>query len=228
MLDAKILTAVLASLVATGVMVNGGEGIEYDTPEVDNFDEGFDYSEFIEDPVDKIREHFRSYPEPENSVKANLTVENLHQQTINIRSSGSVETEELKYVDLGAYEVSSEDEINLHSFGGTISTGNSTVLEGSTDSVTSNNVNVSGMMTVNEEVNTSYVYVEDVERTPITLSNTGGSIESDDASTEFGQGSRVVDINSFSGDMKIFTENETVILDGKVSSLEAGSFSFGD
>jgi len=226
MLDAKILTAVLASLVAASFVVNGS-AMDYETPEVEDVDTGFDFSSFIDDPVEQVREHFRSYPEPENSVKANLTVENLHQQDITIRHADTVQTGELRETGLGAYSMESENDIGLHSFNGQIDTGNVTLLEGNVESLTSNDVNVSGMMNVEEEVNTTHIQLRGVERTPLTLTDVGGSIESDDASTEFGEGSRVLEINSFSGDIDLYVENETVVIDGRVDRLEAGSFSFG-
>ncbi len=229
MLDVKILSAVFASLVAAAVMVNGG-GVDYnsmDIEDVENVESGFNLNEFTEDPIEQIREHFRSYPEPENSFEAHLTVENLHQQSINLREAGEIKVEGLNQLDLGANQVYSEEEIVLHGYRGTVEAGNITTLEGGINSLTSSDVNVTGTMNVNEEVNTSQIEVNDVEKTPLTFSDVGGSIESSDASTQFGEGSRILDANSFSGDMKIFLDNNTIVLDGRVDSLEAGSFSFG-
>lgn len=231
MLDVKILAAVFASLAAFAVSFNGGSLDPGDMDLEDNLDDDledrFSFGDLTDNPWEKIKDMVSTQPEPENSVKASLTVENLHQQDINIRKSGSLHIDDFRDLSIGVKQVSSDEDIVLHGFRGSLGPGNVSVAEGSFSSLTSSGVNVTGAMSVDEEVNSTVLKVRDIERSPITFTGVGGSIESDSASTQFGDGSRSVEINSFSGDLTVFTQNETVVLDGRVDRLEAGGFSFG-
>jgi|GEM_PF-637563 len=226
MFDVKILTAVFASLAATAVVINGGAADldpDLDNGVEENIDQGLELYQLIEDPLEKIREQFRTYPEPENSIQAELEIQQLDQQEINIRNSGKLYIQDLEKVDIGSNQVTSEEPITLHGYQGKIQSGNTTQFEGNINQITSSKVNITGTTSFQQETNTTQIKLENVEKTPLKLENIAGNIESGDSSTEFNEPTRTIEINSYTGDITIQPGAETVKLDGKVHTLKAGT-----
>ncbi len=227
MLDAKVLAAVLASLTAVAV---GMDGSSVDTSNMDaeKLESEMNLPGDIEEvggPIQRFRDAIESRPEPENEVNAVLRVKNIGAETFDLEGA-SLEMENFTSMSMEGKKVKSDEKIRLHGFSGSFEPGNETSIQGSVQGLTTSGVNISGTTSVEETISTQRISVERIERIGITLSNVEGSIESGDASTDFSS-SRPLNINSFSGNMIMHTDNNTIVLDGKVDELESGSFSFG-
>ncbi len=228
MIDAKILAAVLASLTAVAVGADGGS-IEASDLESQDIKSNMDLPsriQEIDNPVKLLREMLNTKPEPDNEVKAELRVENIQNETFDLEGA-SLEVENLTSIGMGGKNITSDEEIILHGFSGTLQPGEKTRLEGSAERFTSSGVSIEGTTAVDKTVATEEVKIKGVKRTGISLSKVQGSISSGDTSTEFTKSSRPLHINSFSGDTEVDTSDSTVELDGKVDKLESGEFSFG-
>mgnify|MGYP006266903705 FL=1 len=227
MLDAKVLAAVFASLTAVATAMNGGsfqpdmavEGVSSGGVNVPDF-AGSDST------LDRLRTLFTSRPEPTNSVQARLNVSDLEDEKINLQEA-SLTGSGLTEIKLGSKSMSSDSEITFNAFKGSIQAGETSKIEGTANGVLSSGVNITGMTAVSEEVNSTKLEIKESGRAKISLSNVNGEINSGSASTEFSN-ARELNINSFSGDLVIFPKNNTLVLDGKVDTLKAGKFSFGN
>ncbi|MFT4867585.1 MAG: hypothetical protein ACI9LV_000186 [Candidatus Nanohaloarchaea archaeon] len=224
MLDGKILAAVLATL--TAIAVSSGQGVEAQSLDLDTpTTEDFEFQDILDNPVNNLRNMFTETPEPENSVEATLKVESLSEESMSI-SRAEVVSNSTKSVQLGSKKVESDSEITFYGFEGAVTPVNDTMVSGTVAGAVTSGVNISGQAPVSQSFNTSRLEINGVERSKINFGQVKGSIDSESASTEFSS-SRPLNINSFSGDIVIYPRNSTVVLDGKVARLEAGSFTFG-
>jgi hypothetical protein len=227
MLDAKVLAAVFASLTAVATTMNGGSfqpdmavnGVSTSLSDTPDF-------AGTGSTLDMLRNVFTTRPEPTNDVSATLTLSNLENEEIKVQKS-SIAASGLKEIKLGSKKMSSDSDIVFEGFKGNIQPGDPTNIKGTTNSVISSGVNISGRTKVSEKVNSSQLNIQENGRAKISLSSIQGQINSGSASTEFSDGKRKLDINSFSGEITIYPDNSTLILNGKVDELNAGSFSFG-
>jgi len=101
-----------------------------------------------------------------------------------------------------------------------------TELKGKSTGLLTGSVNVSGGLSVKQEVETGVLQIDDVRRSKIELKSASADVRTD--SDDYTSTSpKKVSINSFSGDMMLFINNSTIVLDGKVDRLDSGDFSFG-
>lgn len=224
MLDARILAAVLASLTAVAAGMNGGS--INTSPDFNPSTNGLDFQELNSDPVNSLKQLFISKPEPTNSVKAHLKVEDIGNEKLKLQEA-TVRSSNLTSIKLGTNSMSSDSGIVFHGFKGTLKPGESSEIAGSAKRVSSSGVDISGKVNVKEKVNSSRFVINEKGVAGIKFSNVEGHITSGSASTEFRNGTRKLKINSFSGKITIRPENNSVVLDGKVDRLTAGDFSFG-
>lgn len=225
MLDMKVLTAVFASLVAVATGMNGGN-LDAATSEAPDSLGLEDISSLGSNPLQNLRSMFVESPEPENEMRAELKVGSLRNERI--RTEGAtLRIDDLKSFEMATNKVSSDEEIVLQGFSGSLKPGNNTLVKGSANGFTSSGVNVSGVLNVDEKIGTERVEIAGIEKLSLSFSEVEGEISSESASTTFRNGTRALNINSFSGTVTVFPRNNTVILDGKVDRFEAGEFSFG-
>lgn len=225
MLDGKILAAVLTTLTAIAVTTGQGantQNMDLQAPEIEKFSPG----ELAENPLQQLQQMVTETPEPENQVKANLKVESLEEEMINVKGGAKIESNSTDRVELGDKSVESDSGIEFYGFEGTVKPVNKTTISGTAQGVLTSGVNVSGQAPVSQSFDTTRLEVKDVKESKINLGQVTGSIESDAASTSF-ESPRPLNINSFSGDIIVYPKNSTVVLDGEVARLEAGSFTFG-
>lgn len=225
MLDGKILAAVLATLTAVAVSTGQGlepQNLEVDTPSTDDFE----FSDLLDNPITNLRNMFTETPEPENSVEAELKVASLGQESIDVKGA-DITSNSTKSADLGARKVKSDSDITFYGFNGMLKPVNDTMITGTVEGALTSGVNISGQAPVTQSFNTSRLEVKSVEKSKINFAEVTGSINSESASTQFSS-PRPLNINSFSGDIVFYPKNSTVVLDGKVAMLEAGSFTFGE
>lgn len=225
MLDAKIMSAVLVSLAAIATATGGG------TVEPSNLDaETVTSTGFLTDlnsnPIDSIKNALVTRPEPENEVSAELSIEGLKGEKIKMQKS-KFSAENFTQASLGSKKMDSDEALTLHRFNGNLEIGTASKLKGTAGSATSSGVNVSGGLAISEKLDSKVLKVQNTERIPLKFSEAEGVVRSGSTSTEFRNGSRSLNINSFSGSITVYPSNNTLLLDGKVDELEAGDFSFG-
>lgn len=229
MLDGKILVAVLVSLAAISTGMDGGsvdrQEVRQNTKELTSGGMNLDYKKLLSSPGSELRDIFTSKPEPTNDVSAKLLVKDLKSQTINIENSDFT-AENFTGFKMDGKTVTSDEKVKLYEFTGSIKPGTVSELSGRADGFLSSGVNVSGIMSIDESMESKRFVFEDVERSSLTFSRVTGEISSANASTEFGS-ARPLEINSFSGKIVIKPENNSLEINGKVDKLEAGAFSYG-
>lgn len=226
MLDGKILSAVLATLTAVAVSTTGGDistqDIQTDPSEMDT-----DVGGLLSNPLEQLRDMATTAPEPDNQVYARLQADQLWQESIQVNNA-RIQMKNTTSLKIGSQTINSDEEVSVYGYSGSVMPGNSSVmLSGTAKGALTSGVNVSGVSGVDYRVETGEMVLEGVKESEIALSQVTGTIESGDSSTDFSS-PRALAINSFSGDITLRPSNKTIILDGKVNRLEAGSFTFGE
>lgn len=225
MLDAKIMSAVLVSLAAIATATGGGT-VEPSNLDADTVTSTGFLTDLNSNPIDSIKNALVTRPEPENEMSAELSVEGLKGEKIKMQKA-KFSAENFTTASLGSKKMDSDEAITIHSLNGNLEVGTASKLKGAAGSAISSGVNVSGSLSVSEELNSNVLKVQNTERIPLEFSEVEGVVRSGSTSTEFRNGSRSFNINSFSGSITIYPSNNTLLLDGKVDKLEAGEFSFG-
>lgn len=225
MLDGKILAAVLTTLAAVAVSTGQGIGaqdVELDAPERSEYS----FSDLLDNPVNNVRSIFTRKPEPENSVTAELRLHSIDQEKISLKNS-RISLPMKRSVGLGGKSVETDSGIVLTNFTGDFKISNHTSISGKTLGLNSSGVKIRGSSKINEKLNGSTIDIQGTEKSSVNLEMVNGSISSESSSTQF-DNPRNLDINSYSGDIMFYPVNRTILLDGKVSKLEAGGFTFGN
>ncbi|MFB6145299.1 MAG: hypothetical protein ABEJ99_02215 [Candidatus Nanohaloarchaea archaeon] len=225
MLDAKILTAVLASLAALAAGMNGGAITAKDIrtgtiPSNLNFGSQFN-------PLQKLTGLLNTKPEPTNKFTARLKVDTLYTDKISSKNA-ELHVANLTKFKVNTHTIRSDEPIVIYGYTGDIKTGNRTKFSGRASSLLTSGVNITGLMNVDEEVPARYIEIDNTQKISLKFEQVSGKIMPEKGSSLNIAGSqRQLIIDSFAGDIKIYQGNRTVVLDGKVSSLQAGGFSFG-
>jgi len=221
MLDGKILAAVLATLTALAAGTGGGEVPNQSQVEMPS-EIGLGS---ITDSLETARNIFGSKPEPETEVEANLVVGSLYDKKLKIGSADlSPGVQEL---DAGKQTIDSDDSIDLYGFSGTLGFGNKSSFQGSVKRIETSGIDIRGETTVTHKFDKNRIVLRNVSDTALNFKDVRGKISSGDAEASFGNSTRALDINSYSGTMVFYPSNKTVSLDGEVGRLKYGSFKFG-
>lgn len=229
MLDAKVLAAVFASLTAVATTMNGGsfqpdmavEGVSAEGVSIPDFAG----SDETLSTIENLRSLLTSRPEPTNNVRATLKIEDIDNEKVNLRNS-SIHVSGLKQINLGSRKMSSDQDISFNSMKGNINLDSPATVQGTANSVSSSGVNISGSVNVNQEINSSSIVIEENGRSKISFSDVEADIFYENKSEQT-LSTEKFSIDSFTGTKTVYLENSTVILDGKVNSLNAGEFSYG-
>lgn len=225
MLDGKVLTAVLASLAAIGAAINGGglnaEQVKSNTVSAPG---DMSFNDLVPDSLSSLQ-RFIQNPEPENDVRAVFEASDISDEEFQV-SNAQLTAANFTNLKFGGKTASSDEEITVYGYTGKIVAGEVTEFKGRSKGFVSSGVNVSGRTSIAKEIDTDLVKVDDVKRSRIRLDDASGMVESNSSTTEITGESRI-SINSFSGRMIIYSENSTVVFEGKVDRLKAGDFSFG-
>lgn len=218
MVDLKILAAVFTALTAIAVFTGGAA--DSGSLELENAQ-----NLLSPDILGGLTNSMETRPVPENSVEANLTVEDLDSKEINLRNST------LKDLDIGTLEMpdrnlTSNDTIDITQFEGTVSPGNMTEIAGHAKGISTSGIKIDGFTGIEQEVKIDRIKIRDVNRTDLSYSNVTGKIRTDSLSTDI-ESSRNIEITSFSGDITVYPGTDRMVLDGKVHSLKSGEFGIG-
>lgn len=233
MLDGKILIAVLISLTAISAGLDGSsldsvdrEGLKENAKDLNSGGFNFNFGSMLSNPVSEVKNIFTNKPEPTNEVEAVLEVKELSDEDINLQKA-DLEAENFTSLDMGSQTVNSDTRIKLYGFTGTVRPGTVTEISGGSEGFLSSGVNVSGLISVDERIASDSLRFTDIEKSALAFSSVTGEITSSNTSIEFGS-ERSFEINSFSGNLTIEPEQNRLTIKGKVDSLEAGDFGYGN
>lgn len=229
MLDGRVLAAVLASVAAIAAGINGGgvaQSMDADRVKSSSLSApgGLSFSDVVPDSLSSLKQFVKN-PEPENSVKAHLVAEDISDEKLNVKGA-SLTAGNFTSLSFGGKTARSSTQITVYGFTGNVEPDDITNINGRASGFRSNNVNVSGNIQVQREIETRVLELEGVERTRLNLEEATGVIEANSSSTDIREAGKVR-INSFSGDMTVFPMNGSIVIEGKVDRLDAGTFSFG-
>ncbi len=224
MIDGRIMAAVLASLAAVAAAISGG-GFSADQVKESTVSAPgeFSFNDLMPESLSALERFFEN-PEPESEMKAVLVSSNLDGESFRVTDT-RVHASNFSRMELSGKTLESDDDIELYGFTGEVMPGNTTELSGMSNGLLTSGVNVSGGLNTHQELETGRLDLEGVERSRFEM-QASGEIESAGSSTEI-RDARRVSIDSFSGDIRIYPGNSTIVLDGMVHELESGDFSFG-
>lgn len=222
-MDPKILAAVFASIAALAVGT-GGTSID----NFENFQEANPQrmiGQFMGSSTGLL-DGFSERPDPTNSVKISVKV-NSDQTDLKLRNA-ELSIEDFTKLKSPSRTISSDEDITFLGFSGDveIEDDNSTLVDGVGNGFRSSGVNYTEKLDLRFMTDSNDIYADDVEKTKFELANVNVEMESKTGSTVIQKGNSSLKINSFSGDVRIYPENMSFVLDGKVARLEAGGTEF--
>lgn len=220
-MDPKIMTAVFASIAALAVGTGGSGSID----NFQNLNPQDLVGQFSTSPSDIISQ-FSEKPEPENPVRTVIEIESAS-SSISIRSGGLL-VQDFENLESSSREISSDESLKFLEFSGktVLSTGNDTLISGKSNGFSSSGVSFRKSMKLNFRTDSEKISAENVSKTAVKMEDVNIRMESLEDSTVIQKENTKLKINSFSGDITLFSENMTVILDGEVDTLNAGGTSF--
>lgn len=220
MLDLKILAAVLVSLAAFG-MVSGSSSMTLDKP-----------SEMLSQDFDNIGPRSLGAfigviddDETREEVYAELNFNSSGNQEMSVKA-GSLNVEDLDAVKLEEGTVSSDSSIMFLNFTGTVGLAKESTVSGSANTIVTSGVNLTGDYNFGERISTPRITAQDATVEKMKVKNVNGVIESGSTSSRL-QDDTEVNIRGFNGEVEIQPINGTIVFDGSVTRLEAGSVNIG-
>jgi hypothetical protein len=221
-MEAKVLTAVFASLAAIFAGLNGGAFSAQDVRDVGSETPGINTpSTSFGQYLPFVGDYFQR-PEPENEVKAQIVVG--EDSSVSLRKAG-VKAVKLTKVDSRSMQIDSNEDIYFRRFSGDLNFGNQTSIKGSTSGLETSGVNITTGIDLATEFDTNRIDVENTQKTNMKFSS--ASIRPANSDFPIDDSGTDVNVKSFTGDITIHTSNRTLIIDGKVHRIEAGKTSFG-
>ena len=224
-MDAKVLAAVLASLAAVFAGTNGGMFSTSDVRDVASEAPGVSTpsaNSLLQDaPV--IGGYFKK-PEPTNDIKAKISVKGPAQLQIN---NAKLEAQELTRIDSRTMKIGSDENILFKQFNGKVDFGNRSKLQGSSEGLSSSGVNLTTRLNLDTEVETPQIDVENTQKTAMNFRRASIS-PTENSDFPLNTEESKLDVNSFTGDMTIYPANSTLIIQGKVATVDAGKTSYGE
>ena len=223
MLDGKILTAVLASLAMIGTAMNGGHVDSSELQDIRKNPLSTNFDKLMPGSLGAFSAMMQN-PEPDTALEAELMIGDVAGQTLRL-SSGTMKADNLTKIKAGRRQITSTSDLEFNQYSGKINFGKPTNIEGSSESIITNDVNISGGFEIKEELDTDKIVLTNVTRSKISLKKVSGLIKSDSISTNITKDNLELNINSFSGNMTIHSKTGKMILSGEVDKMDAGSIS---
>jgi hypothetical protein len=218
-MDPKILAAVFASIAALAVGSGGGsmDGIQ-------NFTDG-DIMSGISLPSSDILDKLREKPEPTENVTVTATMSS-NKSSIKLES-GELSVSNFERLSSGDRKLDSDHELSFRTYKGTVilQEPNSTLIRGSSQGFTSGGVNLSQKFKMGFETDAEEIAASGIERKKITIKDVDVEMVSGDG-TEISRKDTNLNINSFSGIVRLNPAGGEIVLEGRVDRLEAGGTVF--
>ncbi|MFB6158561.1 MAG: hypothetical protein ABEJ95_02760 [Candidatus Nanohalobium sp.] len=218
-MDIKILAAVLGSL--TAVFAGAGGGVFSDVTPQDQAVTMSDTSMLQDLPI--IGEIFRK-PEPSNEIHAKMEIDGPATVKIN---NGGLKAENLTEINASTMTIDSDQDIKLRKFTGKVKFGNTSRIEGKATGLKTSGVNINTSIRLDTGLKTPLIKISETHRSQIRFKQASISPVKD-SDFPLNTNRSNIKINSFTGDIEIYPGRNTLILDGKVSSLKAGKTSYGN
>lgn len=214
-MEARILAAVFASIMALAVGINGGSLNEADVEDIDSQHKNILEGVFPES-ID-IFSMLSDRPEPTKTVSINITASD--DETIKL-SDASLSAENLTSYNSESFSISSDSEVTLIGFSGEIVFDNTTEVSGEATGYLSSGVNSSRSFDFEKELDTERVSVTEAERVKISFSQVSGTVESDSSFSTINNSN--LEIDSFSGNITTYPGEDRYVFEGKINQLKAG------
>ncbi|WP_414837011.1 hypothetical protein [Candidatus Nanohalococcus occultus] len=221
MLDTKVLAAVLVSLAAASIIVNGGNSF--------SMDEGLNFDEFTS--ADLSPRNLGAFTglidrrDSDTPVKADLNFNGSLPQQVRL-SSADLSPNNLTEITDGDRTIRSKTSFTLEGFSGTVTLDKPLTLDGTAQRASSNGVEISGSFQIREQVSSDRLVIENVTRSDFSLDTVEGDIES--GSTSASISGTQLSADSFSGDLSFDFVESRLEMNGTVGRLDAGSVSLGN
>lgn len=214
-MEARILAAVFASIMALAVGINGGSLNQADVEDIDSQHKNILEGIFPES-VD-IFSMLSSRAEPVKTVDINVTA--VGEESIEL-SDASFSAANLTSYSSESFSISSDSEVTLTGFSGEIVFGNTTEVSGRATGYLSSGVNSSRSFDFEKDLNTERVSVTDAERVEISFSEVSGTVSSDSSTSTINNSN--MEIDSFSGNITAYPGEKRYVFEGKINELKAG------
>lgn len=214
-MEARILAAVFASIMALAVGINGGSLNKADVENIDTQHKNLLEGVFPES-VD-IFSMLSNRAKPTKTVTVNVTASG--EETIKL-SDASFSAENLTSYSSESFSISSDSEVTLTGFSGEIVFGNSTKVTGRATGYLSSGVNSSRSFDFEKELDTSRISVTGAKRVKISFSKVSGTVESDSSTSTINNSN--LEIDSFSGNITAYPEKDRFLFEGKINELTVG------
>ena len=219
-MDPKILAAVFASIAALAVGTGGTSVDDFQNMNPENM-----VGQFFNSGTGFL-ENINKQPVPENSVKVSIQLES-DSGRLSVQKS-ELRVSEFRELISPSKKITSDESISFKDFTGNvkISRENETLVSGSSNGFSSSGVNFTKKLDIDFRTNSELIEISDISRTGIKFDEVDVKMRSEADETVIQKGDSRLSINSFSGGAKLFPQNMTIVLDGKVDSFEAGGTSF--
>lgn len=217
-MDPRILAAVFASIAALTVSGTGA---------IDSFDElnsgGLTDGIEIPSTIDDVIGHITENPEPEHRVTITAEFKSVETQ-LEIGES-TLTASNFTSLESDARKIESSENVEFSDFTGLLKISNTTVLQGRSEGISSGPLNLTEDMHLNLETDAEELTVSDAERMPVSMDNVDIELNAD-AGTDITTDNAPLEINSFTGKITVRPEVGTVVFEGLVDTVDAGSTRF--
>lgn len=214
-MEARILAAVFASIMALAVGINGSSINQADVEDIDSQHKNILEGIFPES-VD-IFSMLSNRAEPVKTIDINVTT--AGEESIKL-TDASLSAENLTSYSSESFSISSDSEVTLTGFSGELIFDNTTEVSGSATGYLSSGVNSSRSFDFEKELETSRVSITDAERVKIGFSEVSGTVASDSSTSTINNSN--LEIDSFSGNITAYPEENRFVFEGKINELQAG------
>jgi hypothetical protein len=140
---------------------------------------------------------------------------------------GELSLSNFERLSSGDRKLDSDQEVSFRTYKGTVilQESNSTLIRGSSQGFTSGGVNLSQKFKMGFETDAEEITASGIERKKITIKDVDVEMASEDG-TEISRKDTNLNINSFSGIVRLNPVDGEMVLEGRVDRLEAGGTVF--
>jgi len=221
-MEPRILAATLATLATIFAGLNGGAFTADDIRNTELADQQITQKSGLNSlmPDIPLLDKLTQRPEPKNQVRAVIQIKDA--SNLKLRKA-KIKAENLNQIKTSRMNIDSDQDIQFQGFTGKIEFNNKTRFNGRSTGLNTSGVNLTTPTTLDTEASTRKIQVRNTNKSKLKFSK--ASIKPAKGS-EFGINTENtnLNINSYTGDITVYTENKTLVLNGKVDTLEAGKY----
>jgi len=222
-MDPKILAAVFASIAAITVGTGGTGNID-SFQNLENIEPNKIFGN-LNNPTAGFFKNFNQNPVPNNTVKITIKTGS---EPVNL----DVDSDHVELIDTGSFisvkkNISTDEDLTLKEYSGriTLDDSNATKFKGSSKGFNSSGVSYLSNIKLNGVTNAEVLQVNNVSREKISMKNVNFNMESTEG-TSLENEDAGFKINSFSGNITYFKQNNSMVMNGDVDKFTSGGASF--